>query len=74
MCPKRTTMRGRPPTITGSGVEDRKKQRFASWKNELQTEEDQRVETCFYKMPLRSHISVLKEYKGSYGAYYICKT
>ena len=25
----------------------------------------------FVKMPLRSHLSVLKEYKGSYGAYYI---
>ena len=33
MCPKRKTMRGRPPTITGSGVEDRKEKRFASWKN-----------------------------------------
>ena len=30
--------------------------------------------TAFFngkKMPLRSHIGVLKEYKGSYGTYYI---
>ena len=25
----------------------------------------------FIEMPLRSHFSVLKEYKGSYGVYYI---
>ena len=26
-------MRGRPPTITGSGAEDKHEKRFASWKN-----------------------------------------
>ena len=31
----------------------------------------QHTNMIFMKMPLRSHISALKEYRGSYGAYYI---
>ena len=33
-------MRGRPPTITGSGIEDKKEKRFASWKIPEETPDD----------------------------------
>lgn len=30
-CPRRRTTRGRPPTMTGSGIKEREEERFKPW-------------------------------------------
>ena len=62
-CPTRKTSRGRPPTITGSGVNDNKEKRWKPWEPSVEKPnmEEQRKMVCYalgvtMKTTLKNHI------------------